>query len=934
MTLFDPSTATLTNQFDLTSGGFPPHLPLGIEWKPDGTRFYTINLSPDNLIEWECTTPFDLSTAVFVQEVPVDPGLLALTIRFKEDGTRVFFLGGWIELVQQDLSTPWDISTMTPNRTGSFKLINDKFNRDFDFNKDGTEVYVVGDGQSTDGADDRIYKILLPTPFDLNGAAYVTGPNPSRHITENIPTGFSFNNDGTKMFVHGVNTFQTTGIFEYNLSPPYNYKSGANNFPVLDTSIIENQITIFPESLHTLRFAGNPKGSKLYFTSGWYLFGGSPNTLYEMSMSFTKTTREKNFGSVGVLIKALGSNGNCGGINPLVSQSVIDNFIQIPTGTLAGQRLSISTSPVRVTSFQFVIRRDGLSGSPTGTLVGKVRTNSTPNGSIGIGDEVAISINTINVEDLTTDPAGEIVTFNFDGTGELTESDDIFIGVEVDGSNEGIFLGTESTGDVIPGGDYVFDEDCVVTRLRSNRNGSNISAIIGGSWSIFPLSSAHSDVLPLGEVITHIRVTRGINLPQGGASKFRLAIYSGPGNGFSNACASCATPLDNQLRATTSEVSFDGLGVPIGGTVDIPLQGSYVIDSSDHNDIQVCFGVRDGDLAIGFKANSKDTLRKRISFAINPYPNFPSDWLDNGSDLDNEAPLFLLLGPTVVPDAGTKCFTEEDGVDLTFNVTIETEVRQRGCFSIGADLLGNVVTRTTDPDQFKIGAKFKFTTGRGFGGEKMAFLQGTSGETGGIPPVEPKINALLQRTVGMGGIGNEPEIGALLSTTGATVTKFTCINYHVKRLGINGTEGAGLKSFGVSAFIGIGTQIKETFIGAKLKFPKLEEFFTSARLVGENTKIKTFESNSIIIVDFNTNGGNGITKPFLLGAVLSKPFKQFSINSIISIPAGVTPFKNFSISAVIEGLTIEFDLDACVSDPFQTLESESVLGIGGGGVSN
>lgn len=934
MTLYDPSTATLTNQLDLSVDtiNLNPPLPLGIEWKPDGTIFYTIDLQGSNHInQWDCSIPFDLSTAVNVAFVSLAVSTFPITLRFNPDGTRLFILGGWIELVQYDLTIPWDLNSLVPVVTGTVFLGNDDENRDFDFNGDGTEVYVVGSGNSTDGADDRIYKIILPTPFDLNGGAYTTSPNPSRHITENIATGFSFNNDGTKMFVHGVNSNQTTGIFEYNLSPPYNYKSGANNFPVLDTEPIENQITIFPESLHTLRFAGNPKGSKLYFTSGWYLFGGSPNTLYEMSMTFTKTTREKNFGSVGVLIKALGSNGNCGGVNPLISQPINDGFILIPSGTLAGQRLSIPTSPVRVTRLEFVGRREGLGSA--GTLVGKVRTNSTPNGSIGIGDEVATSINTINIVDITTDPSGETLVFDFDDI-EITESDDIFIGVEAIGSDDNVFLGTESTGVAIPGGDYVFDEDCVVTTLRSNRSGGNKDFLSGGLWDIYPLSSAHSDVLPLGAVITHIRVTRGSG-GAGGSSRFRLAIYSGPGNGFSNACTTCATPLDNQLRATTAEVSFDGLGIGNGQSVDIPLQSAYIIDSSDHNDIQVARGVFnivgvEVDPVISFRSQVQNSLRKRISYTTNAYPNFPDNWLDNASDLDNEAFHFQLVGPTVVPDAGTKCFTEEDGVDLTFNVTIETEVRQRGCFSIGADLLGNVVTRITDPDQGKVGAKFKFTTGRGFGGEKMALLKGTSGETGGIPPVEPKINAFLQRTVGEGGIGNEPEIGALISDDGI---KFTCVNYHVKRLGENGTEGAGLKSSSVSAFIGIGIQEKETFVGAKLKFTKLEDFFTSARLVGEDTKIKTFESNSIIIVDFNTNGGDGITKPFLLGAVLSKPFKQFSINSIISIPDGVTPFKNFSISAVIDGLTIEFDLDACVSDPFQTLESESVLGIGGGGGS-
>ncbi len=933
MTLFNPSEATLTNQLDLSTGGVPPHLPLGIAWKPDGTKFYSFNLGgvgADQIREWDVTTAWDLNTAVFLQQAFLDVSTLPLTLRWRDDGLRLFILGGWIELVQYDLTIPWDISSIT-GITGSFWLGNDDQNRDFDFNSDGTEVYVVGSGTSVDGSDDRIYKLTMTTPFDFSTASYVGGPNPSRHITENIATGFSFNNDGTKMFVHGVNTFNSTGIFEYNLSPPYNYKSGPNNLPVLDTSVIENQITLFPESLHTLRFGGNPHGSKLYFTSGWYVFGGSPNQLYEMSMSFTKTTRLKPFGSVGALIKALGSNGNCGGTNPLASQGIVDNFVQIPTGTISGQRLSIDQDPVRVTNLRFVARRGGVGSA--GTVKGVIYTSSVPGETITDENIIEESINEIPCADITTDLAGDTISFDFEGDKEVTDSDDVFVGLDFQNCDDIIELGTESTGTAIPGGLYTTEENCEVIRLRSNRNGGNINFLSQGNWEIFPLSSAHSNVLPLGAVITHIRVTRGTT-NNGVNSRFRLAIYSGPGNGFSNACTSCATPLNNSLRATTAEVSFSGLGVAIGDSVDIPLQNAYIIDSSDHNDIQVCRGVfNDGmggdDPPIDFKSNDKNTLRKRIGFAQDPYPNFPSDWLLNQSDLDNEAFHFLLLGPAVNPDIGVKCFVEEDIVDLSFNITIDEEVRQRGCFSMGAILLGNTVTRTTDPDQFKIGAKFKFTTAVSPPACPSVRLKGTSGISGGIPPVEPKISALLQRTVGMGGIGNEPSIGALISDAGI---KFTCVNAHRKRLGENGTEGAGLKSSGVNALLAQGTGTKETFIGAKLKFPILEQFFTGARLVGANTKIKTFGIGAIIITDFNTNGGNGITKPFLISTILTPATaKSFFLDSVLSIPVGMSPFTRFDIDAVINGLTIEFDIDVVIEDPFQVLEGESVLGIGGGG---
>jgi len=762
MTLYDISTATFTNQLDLTQGGFPPFLCWGVFWRDDGLKLYTINGSgpPRHILEWDVTTPYDLSTAVFLQQLNLSGGQFPISLRFKPDGTKMFAIDSWFSIIQWDLSTPWDVTTAVDS--GGFVLNRDNENNDFDFAQDGKKLFVLGSGASLDGADDRIYELDLIDAFDIDTAFYVTGPNPSRHITENEPEGFSMKPDGTRMWVLG--TVSRKGIYQYNLSPPFDIFSGGSPFTSFDTEPIESN-TDAPQAPWSLRFSGNPKGSKAYFTSGWYPFGGSPNSLYELSMPFSFTTRTKPFGSVGALIKAQGAViGNCE-----------DEQIELWRGNRAGGNVN--------TDHQFI------------------------------------------------------------------------------------------------------------------------------HFELRPLNAGSSTPLILGKEVTGIKVTKG----QGGTSKFTLAIYSGPGLGFPFLGGGFATPLNTQLKSFTAEVDFTG--TPNNGELIVPLLFPYFIDTTSHEEIQVCIAINPVvqaghnrvNPAQSWRADDAGGLRKVITYkTFSPsnefdYPDFPPDFLLNELDSPGDTSFFELV--------------------------LKEPARQRECFDIGVRVIQKQ-TLTTDPDKFKMGAKLflpKFTTGRGFGGEKMALLKGTSGISGGIPPVEPKINAFLQRTVGMGGIGNEPKINALLSTTGATVTKFTCINAHRKRLGINGTEGAGLKSSGINALLASGTAIKETFVGAKLKFPIIEQFFTSARLVGEDTKIKTFGIGAIIISDFNTNGGNGITKPVLFGVILSKPFKQFSIDSNISIPAGMTPFTNFKIDAVINGLTVEFDIDVVIEDPFQVLESESVL---------
>ena len=101
MTLYDISTATFTNQLDLTQGGFPPFLCWGVEWKPDGTKLYTINGSgaPRHILEWDVPTPYDLSTAVFLQQLTLSGGQFPIGLRFKPDGTKMYAIDSWFSII-------------------------------------------------------------------------------------------------------------------------------------------------------------------------------------------------------------------------------------------------------------------------------------------------------------------------------------------------------------------------------------------------------------------------------------------------------------------------------------------------------------------------------------------------------------------------------------------------------------------------------------------------------------------------------------------------------------------------------------------------------------------------------------------------------------------------------------------------------------------
>ena len=155
------------------------------------------------------------------------------------------------------------------------------------------------------------------------------------------------------------------------------------------------------------------------------------------------------------LLQTTGDNGSSGGDD--IDQDEDDNTITIPIGTLVGQRLTLATTPLRIVTLKFTLHRDGLSGGATGTLTGKIFRNSVPGNAISGADLIATSTNFVNVSTLTTSAVGTEVVFSFTGLEETTPNNDIFLGFDVSGSNEQLFLHTESTGTVISGGDVTVE---------------------------------------------------------------------------------------------------------------------------------------------------------------------------------------------------------------------------------------------------------------------------------------------------------------------------------------------------------------------------------------------------------------------------------------------------------------------------------------------
>ena len=109
--------------------------------------------------------------------------------------------------------------------------------REIKFNHDGTKMYISGE------AGDDINEYTLSTAFDISSTvthkgSYSVYSSDSYHGA----WGFSFNNDGTKLFTTGA---ATTRVNEHSLTTPFSLVdvSGEHSGDVIDTSSTDNYDT-------------------------------------------------------------------------------------------------------------------------------------------------------------------------------------------------------------------------------------------------------------------------------------------------------------------------------------------------------------------------------------------------------------------------------------------------------------------------------------------------------------------------------------------------------------------------------------------------------------------------------------------------------------------------------------------------------------------
>ena len=225
------------NPFSVSSQELSPQ---GITFNNDGSKMFIIGSVGDDVNEYRLSQAYCLGSASFYDTFSVssqdnDPKDLA----FNADGTKMYVVGNQNDKVYEyALTTGFDLGSITYSSSDLAVGSNWKAaSTDEDtftgiaFNTDGTKIFLTGN----DG--DKVYECTLTTAFDVSTcSSHDRDDDLSITDEEKTPSGIAFNDDGTKMFVVGIDGDE---VNEYFLTTAFDV-STASAVTTFDLSGVES----------------------------------------------------------------------------------------------------------------------------------------------------------------------------------------------------------------------------------------------------------------------------------------------------------------------------------------------------------------------------------------------------------------------------------------------------------------------------------------------------------------------------------------------------------------------------------------------------------------------------------------------------------------------------------------------------------------------
>jgi len=276
--LTNASYASKTYSFASVDNG-----PTGFAFNSDGTKLFfvgwqqtLINSTTGGCYQYSLSTAYDVSTATY-DNVSLDLSsqmTQPMGMNFSSDGTKLFVLDNQASVngdvvFQYNLSTAFDLSTASYSNNSLDVSSYETIASGIDFKPDGTKMFVVGEQTDT------IRAWNLSSAWDLSTASYASETY-SVSSQDGLPTGFTFNSTGTKMYFVGRTNHD---IYQYSLSTAWDVSTASYDSISLDVSSQEG------DQPRQIRF--NSDGSKLW------MIGSVSDSIFEYSVPETWSLQQK-----------------------------------------------------------------------------------------------------------------------------------------------------------------------------------------------------------------------------------------------------------------------------------------------------------------------------------------------------------------------------------------------------------------------------------------------------------------------------------------------------------------------------------------------------------------------------------------------------------------------------------------------------------------
>lgn len=200
---WDISTAVIFQNILLTEDT----ITTDIFFRSDGLKMYITGRATGGFIyEYDLGTAWDVSTVVFLQSFGVSPPELnPLSIDFKPDGKTMYIVGNQTqEVLEFNLTTPWDISTASVGNSVDISTEETNPNALW-FKVDGTKMYLGGIDSDT------LFQYSLSIPWDITTATVEKSFNPD--IVKNT-SGIYVRRDGLKLYTISL---ENDSVHEFDL---------------------------------------------------------------------------------------------------------------------------------------------------------------------------------------------------------------------------------------------------------------------------------------------------------------------------------------------------------------------------------------------------------------------------------------------------------------------------------------------------------------------------------------------------------------------------------------------------------------------------------------------------------------------------------------------------------------------------------------------